>query len=59
MHGAVCLRPAWNGACRYFDRIVSETIAMSYRDRLGQFAWFFRRKYRILFLTAVSYAALC
>jgi hypothetical protein len=32
---------------------------MSYRDRLEQLGWFFRRKYRIVFLTVMSYAALC
>jgi len=27
--------------------------------RLEQIRWFFRRKYRIIFLTVVTFAALC
>jgi len=27
--------------------------------RIEQFRWFFRRKYRIIFLTIMSFAALC
>lgn len=32
---------------------------MPYRVRAKQIAWFFERKYRLLFLSAVSFAALC
>ncbi len=32
---------------------------MRYRPMLEQLGWFFRRKYRIIFLTVMSYASLC
>ncbi len=32
---------------------------MTFHDRLSQLSWFFQRKYRIMFLTVMSYAALC
>jgi hypothetical protein len=32
---------------------------MSYQARLEQIGSFFRRKYRIIFLTVVTFAAMC